>query len=53
MNREFSGSILEEQPQYYNKLDNLRHYRVIARIHELLSTHPEILSDYEREMLAL
>ncbi|WP_156176167.1 hypothetical protein [Hymenobacter terrenus] len=53
MNREFDGSRLEEQPRYYNELENLRRYRVIAHIHELLTTHPEVLSPHEREMLAL
>jgi hypothetical protein len=44
---------LDDQPQAYNKLSNLRHFGVIARIHELLTTHPRLLADYKREMLAL
>ena len=53
MNREFDGTNPEEHPRIYNRLDNLRHYGVIARIHHLLTTHPQILSDYERELLCL
>jgi hypothetical protein len=53
MSREFSSSDLQDQPQVYNKLHNLRHFGIIARIHELLTTHPYLLSEYEREMLAL
>jgi hypothetical protein len=53
MNREFSSTNVEDQPQSYNKLSNLRHFGVIARVDELLRTYPHLLSDYEREMLAL
>jgi hypothetical protein len=53
LNREFSSSILADQPNSYNKLRNLRHFDVIARIHELLNTCPYLLSDYQRELLAL
>lgn len=53
LNREFSSSSLADQPNSYNKLRNLRHFGVIARIHELLNTYPYLLSDYQRELLAL
>ncbi|WP_046245313.1 hypothetical protein [Hymenobacter terrenus] len=53
MNREFDGSEPDEQPRQYNKLDNLRRYEVIARIHALLAAHPEILTKYQRELVAL
>ena len=53
MNREVDSTNPEEHPRIYNRLDNLRHYGVISRIHHLLTTHPQILSDYERELLCL
>ena len=53
MHREFNSTVWEEEPFYYNKLSNLRSFCVIAHIHKLLSTHPEMLSKYEREMLVL
>lgn len=53
LNREFSSTDVEDQPQAYNKLHNLRHFGVIARVDELLRTYPYLLSDYERQLLAL
>jgi hypothetical protein len=53
LNREFSSTDVADQPQAYNKLHNLRHFGVIAQVDELLRTYPHLLSDYERQLLAL
>jgi hypothetical protein len=51
--REFDGSKPQEQPMSYNRLNNFNHYSIIARIQQLLTAYPSILTAHKRELLGL
>lgn len=53
LGREFDGSQPQEQPISYNRLNNLHHYSLIARIQQLLTAYPNMLTAHERELLGL